>query len=130
MGFMAPAAVLGDIIVRGACLMRRPDGSVGLFLGHRDGTHPNRLYRQDRPQVIYPIRAAIGAIGNFGFGLVADGPWSGVIFRVLTGIGLAGTFMPGLKALPISCRRENSGARRITRRSSRWGREVRSLLQA
>ena len=30
---------------------------------------------------------------------IADGLWSGVVFRVLTGIGLAGTFMPGLKAL-------------------------------
>ena len=34
-----------------------------------------------------------------GFALFVEGFWSAVIFRILGGIGLAGTYMPGLKAL-------------------------------
>ena len=101
MGFMAPAAVLGDIIDAWS-LSNAQAGWLGgaLFVGYI-ATVPILTAYTDRidPKWIYLTCAAIGAIGNFGFGLVADGLWSGVIFRVLTGIGLAGTFMPGLKAL-------------------------------
>ncbi len=101
MGFMAPAAVLGDIIDAWS-LTNAQAGWLGgaLFVGYI-ATVPILTAYTDRidPKWIYLTCAAIGAIGNFGFGLVADGLWSGVIFRVLTGIGLAGTFMPGLKAL-------------------------------
>lgn len=101
MGFMAPAAVLSDIIdVWG--LSNAEAGWLGgaLFMGYI-ATVPILTAYTDRidPKRIYLTCAAIGAIGNFGFGFIADGLWSGVLFRVLTGIGLAGTFMPGLKAL-------------------------------
>jgi MFS family permease len=101
MGFMAPAAVLGDIIATWG-LSNAQAGWLGgaLFVGYI-GTVPVLTAYTDRvdPKRIYLTCAAIGALGNFGFGFVADGLWSGVAFRVLTGIGLAGTFMPGLKAL-------------------------------
>lgn len=42
---------------------------------------------------------ALGIVGSAGFALFADGFWSALIFRTLQGIGLAGTYMPGLKAL-------------------------------
>ena len=101
MGFMAPAAMLGDII-RDWQLSNAQAGWLGgaLFAGYIL-TVPVLTAYTDRidPKRIYLVCAALGAIGNFGFGFVADGLWSGVVFRVLTGIGLAGTFMPGLKAL-------------------------------
>jgi MFS family permease len=101
MGFMAPAAMLGDIIGDWQ-LSNAQAGWLGgaLFAGYIL-TVPVLTAYTDRidPKRIYLVCAALGAIGNFGFGFVADGLWSGVVFRVLTGIGLAGTFMPGLKAL-------------------------------
>ena len=40
-----------------------------------------------------------------GFALIVEGFWSAMIFRILGGICLAGTYMPGLKALTdrLSC---------------------------
>lgn len=101
LGFMAPAAVLGEII-RDWSLTNTEAGWLGgaLFLGYIL-TVPFLTAYTDRidPRRIYLACAALGAIGNIGFGLIADGLWSGVLFRVITGIGLAGTHMPGLKAL-------------------------------
>ena len=51
------------------------------------------------PKRIYLGAAAVGAVGAFGFALFADGFWSAMVFRFLTGIGIGGTHMPGLKAL-------------------------------
>ncbi len=42
---------------------------------------------------------ALGALASLGFALLAEGPWSALCFRALQGVGLAGTYMPGLKAL-------------------------------
>lgn len=101
LGFMAPAAVLGEIIEAWQ-LSNAQAGWLGgaLFAGYIV-TVPVLTAYTDRidPKRIYLTCAALGAIGNFGFGFVADGLWSGVMFRVLTGIGLAGTFMPGMKAM-------------------------------
>ena len=51
------------------------------------------------PRRIYLAATALGGIANAGFALTADGFWSAVAWQVLSGIGLAGTYMPGLKAL-------------------------------
>lgn len=48
---------------------------------------------------IYLISCCIGIVANLGFALAAIGFWSALIFRVLCGFSLAGTFIPGLKAL-------------------------------
>ena len=39
------------------------------------------------------------AVSVLGFVLFAEGFWTAMLFRALTGLGLAGTYMPGLKAL-------------------------------
>src|SRR5258708_32887322 len=39
------------------------------------------------------------SLAHLGFAMVADGFWSGLVFRTLAGIGWAGTYMPGLKAI-------------------------------
>lgn len=48
---------------------------------------------------IYMLGAACAAISQFGFAFVADGFWSGMLFRIIGGIGWAGNYMPGLKAI-------------------------------
>ena len=48
---------------------------------------------------VYLAGNIISALGCVGFALMADGLWSGLAWRAVTGIGLAGSYMPGLKAL-------------------------------
>ncbi|MGB3289341.1 MAG: MFS transporter [Burkholderiaceae bacterium] len=48
---------------------------------------------------IYVIGAGLTAVAHLGFALVADGFWSGLIFRAMAGVGWAGAYMPGLKAI-------------------------------
>ena len=51
------------------------------------------------PYRIYLIAIIISLISSAGFALVADGFWPAMVFRALGGVGLAGTYMPGLKLL-------------------------------
>lgn len=48
---------------------------------------------------IYLISITLGVLSNLGFAFLARGFWSALIFRGLSGLGLAGTFIPGLKAI-------------------------------
>ncbi len=51
------------------------------------------------PRLIYAASALLTGLASLGFGLVAEGFWTATLFRALGGVGLAGTYMPGLKAL-------------------------------
>ena len=42
---------------------------------------------------------ALAGVGCIGFALLADGPVTAVLLQLLTGAGLAGTYMPGLKVI-------------------------------
>ncbi|MBI4990391.1 MAG: MFS transporter [Rhodocyclales bacterium] len=48
---------------------------------------------------IYAFSTLFAAGGTLGFGLLAQGVWSACAFQAIAGAGLAGTYMPGLKAL-------------------------------
>lgn len=48
---------------------------------------------------VYAVGAGLTALSHLGFAFVADGFWSGMILRALAGIGWAGAYMPGLKAI-------------------------------
>ena len=48
---------------------------------------------------IYVVGAGLTAFSHLGFALVADGFWSALILRAAAGIGWAGAYMPGLKAI-------------------------------
>jgi MFS family permease len=48
---------------------------------------------------IYAIGSAFAVLGSAGFGLLANGLASAIVFQVLLGIGIAGTYMPGLRLL-------------------------------
>ncbi len=41
----------------------------------------------------------LGGVGGLGFAFAADGFWSAMAWRFVTGIAVAGSYMPGLKAL-------------------------------
>jgi predicted MFS family arabinose efflux permease len=43
--------------------------------------------------------SALSALGTLLFGLFAQGLWSGAFFNAIAGVGFAGAYMPGLKAL-------------------------------
>jgi predicted MFS family arabinose efflux permease len=43
--------------------------------------------------------SALSALGTLLFGLFATGLWSGALFNAMAGVGFAGAYMPGLKAL-------------------------------
>ncbi|CAA7621012.1 nitrate/nitrite transporter [Magnetospirillum sp. SS-4] len=48
---------------------------------------------------VYVFGALVAALSGLGFAVAAEGFWSALAWRALAGIGLAGTYMPGLKAL-------------------------------
>ena len=50
-------------------------------------------------RLIYLLSTALGGVCMVGFALLAEGFWSAMLFRTLAGVALAGTYMPGLKAL-------------------------------
>ena len=101
LSFMTIAAVLPNLIAEWR-LSGAEAGWIGgiLFAGYVAsalGLAP--LTDRMDPKRIYLGAAAVGAVGAFGFALFADGFWSAMAFRFLTGIGIGGTHMPGLKAL-------------------------------
>jgi MFS family permease len=51
------------------------------------------------PKRVYLFGVAATVIGHLLFGLFADGFWSALVLRALTGMGWAGTYMTGLKLL-------------------------------
>ncbi len=51
------------------------------------------------PRQVYFLSLMVGAASSLGFALMAEGFWTAMAFRTLAGVGLAGTYMPGLKML-------------------------------
>lgn len=79
---------------------------IGIFFAAYVPAVPVLLALTDRipARRIYLIGTGATALAHLGFGLLADGFWSGLAFRALAGIGWAGAYMPGLKAIadPLS----------------------------
>lgn len=50
-------------------------------------------------RAVFVLSCGLAAAGTAGFAGIADGVASGAAFQALAGTGLAGTYMPGLKAL-------------------------------
>jgi len=48
---------------------------------------------------VYFFSSLLAAAGCLGFALFAQGVWTASLFQGLTGAGIAGTYMPGLRAL-------------------------------
>jgi predicted MFS family arabinose efflux permease len=48
---------------------------------------------------IYLVSMVLTCVSYLGFALLAEGFWTALILRFISGIGLAGTYMPGMKIL-------------------------------
>ena len=70
----------------------------GVFYAGYLGAVPVLTSLTDRipPRRVYIAASLVTAFASLGFALVAEGFWTALVFRVLAGTGLAGTFMPGL----------------------------------
>lgn len=64
--------------------------AVPLLVGATDRLDPRRIYLAS---------LVIGAVAALGYAFLARGFWTACGFRALAGIGLAGTYMPGLKLM-------------------------------
>lgn len=73
----------------------------GIFYGGYAAFVPILVSLTDRidPRRIYIFSAALGTVAMVGFGWFAEGTFTAIIFRLVAGISLAGTYMPGLKLL-------------------------------
>lgn len=73
----------------------------GIYYAGYTAAVPMLVTLTDRidPRRIYLMSTALGGIACLAFALLADGFWTALILRALAGAGLAGTYMPGLKAL-------------------------------
>lgn len=58
---------------------------------------------------IYVISALWAGLANAGFALLAGGTESGIVWRFLTGVGLAGTYMPGMNLIAQRYERRERG---------------------
>jgi MFS family permease len=74
---------------------------VGAFFAAYVAAVPVLVSLTDRVATrnVYLLGTSLTALSHFGFALVADGFWSALVFRLVAGVGWAGAYMPGLKAI-------------------------------
>jgi len=101
LGFSTYAALLPEL----SELWRMSNAEAGIvggafFIGYV-GTVSYWTALTDRAdgRLVYLIGSALAVAGGAGFGLAATGFASAMVFQVLLGAGIAGTYMPGLRLL-------------------------------
>ena len=101
LSFMVVAALLPTLIEAWSLGDIEAGWLGGIFFAGYVATVPVLSALADRidPRRIYLASALIGAVASFGFAGLADGFWSALFWRFFAGVGLAGTYMPGLKAM-------------------------------
>jgi MFS family permease len=101
LGAFALPALLPGYIDRWALSKTEAGWLVGIFFAAYVVMVPILLALTDRVPVrrVYLLGTTLTAASHIGFALFADGFWSAFFFRVLAGVGWAGTYMPGLKAI-------------------------------
>jgi len=74
---------------------------VGIFFAAYVVAVPILVALTDRipARNVYVVGAGLTALSHLGFAFVADGFWWGLVLRAAAGIGWAGAYMPGLKAI-------------------------------
>jgi hypothetical protein len=77
----------------------RPARGLGRGRLHVDRAGAGDADRSHRRAKNPDCGVAVSALGTLLFGLFATGLWSGAFFNAIAGIGFAGAYMPGLKAL-------------------------------
>ncbi len=73
----------------------------GVYYGGYVASVPLLVALTDRrdARAIYLASTVLGGLAALGFAVLAGGLWSAMAFRLLGGVGLAGTYMVGLKLL-------------------------------
>lgn len=101
LGFMTVAALLPTLKVEWAMSNTEAGWLGGIFFGGYIAAVPVLVSITDRipAKRVFLASAALGVVASLGFAWLADGLWSGLLFRFLTGVSVAGTYMPGAKAL-------------------------------
>lgn len=74
---------------------------IGIFFAAYVAAVPVLMALTDRlpARSIYLIGSGLTAASHLGFAFLAEGFWSALALRALAGIGWAGAYMPGLKAI-------------------------------
>ena len=101
LGFASFAALLPGFVAEWGLSNTEAGWINGIYFGAYMFAVPVLVSATDRidPRKVYVLGAILTALAAFGFALIADGFWGGLSARALSGIGLAGTYMTGLKAL-------------------------------
>ncbi len=101
LSFMVVAALLPTLIEAWSLSEIEAGWLGGIFFAGYIATVPALSSLADRidPRRIYLASALIGVVASLGFAAFADGFWSALFWRFFAGVGLAGTYMPGLKAM-------------------------------
>jgi len=99
-GFTLPALLPG-FITRWDLSKTEAGWLIGIFFAAYVAAVPVLVALTDRVPTrrVYVVGAGLTALSHFGFALVADGFWSGLLLRAVAGVGWAGAYMPGLKAI-------------------------------
>jgi predicted MFS family arabinose efflux permease len=75
------------------------DGECICVWLHGRGTGINTLTDRIDARLVLMAGSALSGLATIAFGLFADGLWSATLIWAVAGIGFAGAYMPGLKAL-------------------------------
>src|SRR5690242_9655186 len=94
-------ALLPEYIDRWSLSKTEAGWLIGIFFAAYVPAVPVLLALTDRVPArnIYLIGTGLTALSHCGFAMLADGFWSGLLMRALAGVGWAGAYMPGLKAI-------------------------------
>lgn len=101
LGFSAFAALLPEFRELWSLSNTEAGWISGIFFAGYTLAVPVLVSLTDRvdPKRIYLFSGVVTVAATLGFAFMADGFWSAMLFRFLAGVGLAGTYMPGLKAI-------------------------------
>ena len=100
-GAMAFAALLPAFFVEWSLSHAEAGWLSGIMFGAYAAAVPILLPLTDRTDArkVYMCAVSTTMLSHLGMAFLADGFWTGFAFRALNGIGWAGTYMVGLKAL-------------------------------
>ena len=101
LGFFSFAALLPGFIDEWQLSNTDAGWISGIFFGGYTIVVPVLTSLTDRVDAkrIYLFSMAVSVVAAFGFAIYAEDFWTAMLFRALAGIGMAGTYMPGLKLL-------------------------------
>jgi MFS family permease len=103
-GAQALPALLPGVIERWSLSKTEAGWLLGIFFAGYVAAVPVLVSLTDRVPAwrVYCFGAACAAVSQLGFAFLADGFWSGMLFRAIGGVGWAGNYMPGLKVIADS----------------------------